>query len=969
MERQPEIILLGANRAFVLQKSESVWIVSSGTVEVYYALTDDQGKIMSSRTYLYSAQKGEMLMSLKKEGEEQKLSLLVVSNDAQLLEIRKEHLFSLNQQQLVNKIEKWVTKVAGYLQKDKPHRLYEALDGQKMTILTKGQYAFPSKDICWGKLLEGNISFWGVDALVNNPDSKITREIIPISNSLWVKAQSNEVTLELFSTYDALQDEIGLMLSLSYFQQHAYSQLYDEYQELIRTNSANLNQRIATNDDLLSNSLLNLSSIIDSAGSVDFEEAAPKNKLLHICRYIGKEIGIRFQEPQHSKGEEPSIFNQLLAIGQASNVRIRKVILRGKWWEKENGHLLAFTQDGNQPVALIQSKPNRYEIKDGVQGPMVEVDQEIVAKLQPLAYMFLPAFDQKMSSVKKVVSFAMRGLQKDFLFVILAALGGSLMTLITPILSGIIFDDVIPQADRSFLVEVFFVMVAVAAVMASLQLIRGIIQLRVETKSNINLQAGLMDHLLRLPVPFFQQYSTGDLTMRTLGINSIRQILSSTLLTAALSGLFSIVSLILLFFYAPNLAWIGILMAVFAIVFELAIGLFKLKYDRKIAHSEGDIQGLLFELLSGISKVRITGSEKRMFSIWANKFGYLKSLNFHSESFENYSTIFRGTYPLLTRIFFFGAIFYFFQNPGSQASSMMQVGVFVAFISAFSQFLNDCLSLTNAVIGSLDVIPLFERIRPILEEEPETLFGSADPGELSGDIEMNGVSFRYQEDQPLILNNLSFKVKAGEMVAFVGPSGSGKSTIMRLLLGFEEAESGSVYYDGQAFDTLNRELVRKQMGVVLQHGALMSGSIYKNIVGNSELQLEQAMEAAEMAGLKEDIDQMPMGMHTVISEGASTFSGGQRQRLMIARAIVHKPRILYMDEATSALDNRTQKIVSESLEMLQATRIVIAHRLSTVMNADRIYVVDKGRIVESGSYHELIRKDGLFAKLAKRQIA
>ncbi|MBL4605179.1 MAG: ATP-binding cassette domain-containing protein, partial [Flavobacteriaceae bacterium] len=231
------------------------------------------------------------------------------------------------------------------------------------------------------------------------------------------------------------------------------------------------------------------------------------------------------------------------------------------------------------------------------------------------------------------------------------------------------------------------------------------------------------------------------------------------------------------------------------------------------------------------------------------------------------------------------------------------------------------------------------------------------------------VSFRYNEDQPLILNNLSFKINEGEMVAFVGTSGSGKSTIMRLLLGFEEPEAGSIYYDDDAYDSMNKDLVRRQIGVVLQNGALMSGSIYKNIVGNSELTLEDAWEAARMAGMEEDIKQMPMEMHTVISEGAGTFSGGQRQRLMIARAIVHKPRLLFMDEATSALDNKTQNIVSESLDKLQATRIVIAHRLSTVKNADRIYVLDKGAIVESGSFEELMEKGGMFSSLAKRQIA
>ena len=293
----------------------------------------------------------------------------------------------------------------------------------------------------------------------------------------------------------------------------------------------------------------------------------------------------------------------------------------------------------------------------------------------------------------------------------------------------------------------------------------------------------------------------------------------------------------------------------------------------------------------------------------------------------------------------------------------------MAFISAFNQFLNDALRMSMSLISSLNIVTLYERVKPILEEIPESSEHSIDPGELSGAIELNSVSFRYDEEQPLVLKDISLKINPGEMVAFIGPSGSGKSTVMRILLGFEEPELGSVYYDGNAFDSMNKDLVRQQIGVVLQNGALMSGSIYKNIVGNSELSLEDAWEAARMAGMEEDIKNMPMEMYTVVSEGAGTFSGGQRQRLMIARAIAHKPRLLFMDEATSALDNRTQNIVSESLDNLQATRIVIAHRLSTIINADRIYVMDKGEIVESGTYNELIERDGLFSKLAKRQIA
>ncbi|HEU4454372.1 MAG TPA: ATP-binding cassette domain-containing protein, partial [Longimicrobium sp.] len=299
----------------------------------------------------------------------------------------------------------------------------------------------------------------------------------------------------------------------------------------------------------------------------------------------------------------------------------------------------------------------------------------------------------------------------------------------------------------------------------------------------------------------------------------------------------------------------------------------------------------------------------------------------------------------------------------------LRTGDFMAFMSSFTTCLMGMLAAAAALMGALTVVPMYEQARPILETLPEVDTAKADPGVLTGAIDIERVTFRYTEDGPPILRDLTMRIKPGEFVAFVGPSGSGKSTLLRLLLGFEKPESGGVYYDGRELAGLDAQAVRRQIGVVLQNGRLMSGDLFTNIAGSSPATMEDAWEAARMAGFDEDIKAMPMGMHTVINEGASTLSGGQRQRLMIARAIVQRPRILFFDEATSALDNRTQAIVTESLDRLNATRIVIAHRLSTILHADRIFVIKAGRIVQTGTYAELIEQEGLFAELAKRQLA
>ncbi|WP_299618565.1 NHLP bacteriocin export ABC transporter permease/ATPase subunit [uncultured Tenacibaculum sp.] len=962
-------IKLTSNESLILNESDRFWMITSGEVDVFYAEVNGEGEYKSGLKYLYTAKKAELLFSLitsqdRKEG----IRLIAVSKGASLISINKNRLLHIDHLILKSMVEKWIVKTTESIHHNLVPRVHATLDEFKKIELQKGKIAYPSKGITWVELIEGNLKKYAgeetydLESEFNYP--------IPVFNGLWIESTENKAEFYVKSTAEVLKDEIYVMLSLNDLQDHLHKKLETNFESAKEEERRRIEEKVSAENNTLTNTLDHLRSIVGGKRktAVDLRDKNIDNDLFNTCQLIGNEIGFKFEAPKYLESYKNSTANQLQAIAQTSKVRVRKIILRGTWWKEENGHLLAFYKEDKRPIALIQKTPNTYIIKDVITGREEKVDYKIAEELEPICYMFFYGFDTTMSSVKEIGKFAIKGVKKDAKFLILAALAGSLVGLIVPILSGVMFDDVIPTADKSLHVEVLIIMILLAVVSAGLQLMQGVLQLRLETKSSINLQAGVMDHLLRLPVTFYKKFSAGDLTNRALSINGIRQVLSNTVMTAVLSGAFSFVNLGLLFYYESSLAWIGVGLAVAAIAFMTIIGWLKLKYDREISDAQGDLQGFLFEFLSGISKIRITGGERRVFSLWADKFSRLKKLGFSSGSYQNYVETFNASYPLMTNIFFF-AFIYYTVTTSSQVGVMISVGAFMAFISAFNQFLRDCLKMSMALITSLNIITLYERVKPILEETPESSGESLDPGELEGDIEMNSVSFRYNEDQPLVLNDLSFKIKSGEMVAFVGTSGSGKSTIMRLLLGFEEAEAGSIFYDGNSYDSMNKDLVRRQIGVVLQNGALMSGSIYKNIVGNSDLTLDDAWEAARMAGMEEDIKQMPMGMHTVISEGAGTFSGGQRQRLMIARAIVHKPRLLFMDEATSALDNRTQNIVSESLDKLQATRIVIAHRLSTVMNADRIYVLDKGKIVEYGSYAELMDKDGIFSKLAKRQIA
>ncbi|MFD0862946.1 NHLP bacteriocin export ABC transporter permease/ATPase subunit [Sungkyunkwania multivorans] len=967
-------IHLGANKSIILDSHEKFWMVINGEVDVFYVEVSIDGSYKSRLHHLCRVKKGALLFSLLTAPLEEGIKLLATSSDAKIIELNKNKLIHIDHIFLQFHINNWITTLSQRLHPGNIPRLYTSLDEKTSVTFKKDDIAYPFKGVQWCRITEGSISKYG-DTQIQNITSDYPYPFA-ICNHLYMRALEKDTKVEVLDTREVLKEEIYFMLSLNNIQEHFYSRIIEDKNYQKSAENKRLDDKIKSDGQKLSSILYDLGGIVSrdnfrkSSKLPSITHTRRSNSLLATCQIIGDTVGFRFEAPTFMESYENSLTNQLFAIGQASNVRIRKVILRGTWWKEENGHVLAFTKEGREPVALIQKNGTSYDYKNISVAEGRTVTKELADTLEPVAYMFFFAFDGKMNTIRKIWNFTIKGIKRDSKYLVLAAFAGSLLGLLVPILSGVMFDDVIPTADRGMLFEVFVIMLIIAFITALLQLVQGVLQLRVETKSNINLQGGLMDHLLRLPVSFYKRYSAGDLTNRALSVNVIRQILSNTVMTAMLSGAFSVVNLGLLFYYDTSLAWIGVGLAVIAILFIAGIGWLKLKYDRDISDEQGNIQGFLFEFLSGITKIRITGAEKRIFTLWASKFSKLKKLAFRSGSYQNYIEVFNGSYPLMTKVFFFSFIYYTVTSATSAETGLISVGAFMAFISAFNQFLNDSLRMSMSLISSLNIITLYERVKPILEETPESSENSLDPGELSGGIELNSISFRYNEDQPLVLKDLSLKINPGEMVAFIGPSGSGKSTVMRILLGFEEPEAGSVYYDGNSFDSMNKDLVRRQIGVVLQNGALMSGSIYKNIVGNSELTLEDAWEAARMAGLEEDIKQMPMEMHTVVSEGGGTFSGGQRQRLMIARAIAHKPRLLYMDEATSALDNHTQNIVSKSLDNLQATRIVIAHRLSTIINADKIYVMDNGSIVQSGTYEELMKQDdGLFSRLAKRQMA
>jgi ATP-binding cassette subfamily C protein len=685
--------------------------------------------------------------------------------------------------------------------------------------------------------------------------------------------------------------------------------------------------------------------------------------LLTAAGAVGRALGIEIRPPARSETIE-RVKEPIEAIARASKVRMRRVLLTGNWWRKDCGPLLAYTLCDNQPVALLPTSATRYELFDPVNLTRTPVDRTIQSQLAPEAYTFYRSLPQTALTALDVLKFGLKGHMSDLGIVFLAGIIITLIEMLTPQATATIIDSAIPGSDRGLLLQIGLGLFAVAIAAAVFHLVQGFAMLRAETLIDSSTQAALWDRLLNLNSPFFRAYSTGDLQSRVSAISKIHQTLSGTTLSTLFSSFFSLLNLALLLYYNAPLALIAVLVVLTIVAYSTAVGAINLRNVRSLERLRGKILGLTVQLISGVTKLRVAAAETRAFAYWSQQYTQQQKLVLRTEKFENNLAVFNELLPLISSMLIFT-----FTVLATQQTSGLSIGTFLAFNAAFGSFMAGATSLSNSVMNILSIVAFWELAKPILEAKPEVDEYKADPGKLSGKLLVERVTFRYSDDGPITLENVSLSAKPGEFIALVGPSGSGKSTIFRLLLGFETPESGEVYYDNQALAGLDVLAVRRQLGVVLQQSQVLSTSIFENIAGNALVTMDEAWEAARHAGFAEDITRMPMGMHTVISEGGTNLSGGQKQRLLIARALALKPKILLFDEATSALDNRTQAIISESLDKLKVTRVVVAHRLSTIRNADHIYVLDCGRVVQQGCFQELAEQEGLFARLMARQIS
>ncbi|MET7620651.1 NHLP bacteriocin export ABC transporter permease/ATPase subunit [Streptomyces sp. NPDC005408] len=688
-------------------------------------------------------------------------------------------------------------------------------------------------------------------------------------------------------------------------------------------------------------------------------DAAEDDATFAVCRRVAEAARITLTEPPRS-GPVNDRISPVERIAIGSRIRTRAVRLEGRWWRTNTGPLVGHWAKSGAPVALLWRR-GRYEALNPASGLRIRIGSIQAEELEPRAVMFYRPLPEKPMTAGRLLRFSLRGTGSDVRNLAIGGLVTVALGALVPIATGQVLGVYVPTAETSLIVQVALAVMIAGIVSAAFMLLQNLTVLRMEGRIESSLQPAVWDRLLRLPTRFFTERSTGELASAAMGISAVRRLLSGIGPVALQAGTVGGMNLVLLLCYSVPLALTAIAMLLVIGAVFLGMGLWQLRWQRQLVELGNKLNNQAFQTLRGLPKLRVAAAESFAYAAWAREFARSRELQQRAGRIKNLTTVLDAVYLPLCSL----TMFMLLAGP---ARGSMSAGEFLTFNTSVTMLLTSVTQLSGVLVSAAAALPMFEQIKPVFDEAPEVRGSSAQPGALSGGIEARKLSFRYTDDGPLVLDDVSLQVRPGEFVAIVGASGCGKSTLLRLLIGFDRPASGSVLYDGQDLAALDQAAVRRQCGVVLQNAQPLTGSILDCICGTEAFTQEEAWEAAEMAGLAEDIKRMPMGLHTMIAAGGA-ISGGQRQRLMIAQALIRRPRILFFDEATSALDNETQRIVIESTRRLSASRVVIAHRLSTVMDADRVIVMSDGRIVEQGAPAELLaHPGGHLHELVRRQM-
>jgi ATP-binding cassette subfamily C protein len=943
-------IAFDARHPRLLDHRDHALVITAGHVDVF-AIRLVEGRTEGARHHLFRVETDEIILDLQAGFVSPGLPVQVVavaSPGAQARLMPRTDLPSFDP------VATWIRRLARLIAGENPSWDMLEVAGDGDAAIPPGERRRgPARSIVWVALQSGSANPMG-----QGPAMTADRPPLPLTSGMWIEAgeggcsaRGREDVPEADLLWHAV-DQFHLGVA-SCVREQLTSDVDREAQRLVLRNELATAQTLESFDRLAE-------IVVQRAGAVEMA-ADSADPLVSACRMVAKAIQAPFvapPRPAQARGE----FAEIVEIARAARLRVRRTLLRGEWWKQDAGPLVAWHGEARNPVALIRRGNRRYLMFDPKTGMRRPVDRALALQLAPEAASFYPALPARPLRFHDLLAFSFQHSTGNFVRVASAVAVIGLLSLVPPLVTNVLINSVIPRSELDQLAFCALALAVTAIAIACVQTMEALAMLRVEGLMDWKLQAAVIDRMLKLPTSLFRQYTVGDFVDRSMGIDAARRAFTGRALRSLMAGLFAWFSIGLMLWYDLKLGLIAVVLTLVRALLIVATSAVRLYHENKYFTLQGKIGGFVLQLIAGIGKLRVADATTRALAVWSKQFTAQKRNFIASQQASNALGVFETSYPLIATLVIFAAATFL------KSKLLQDVGGFLAFFAAFGQSMASIGAWASGISEALIAIPRITRLRPLIACAAELSDERKSPGELSGTIEFSRVTFRYAMSGPPVLENVSLRIAQGEYIAIVGPSGSGKSSLFRLLLGFEKPESGTVFLDGKAIDTLDISAVRRQLGVVLQNGKLATGSLYDNICGGVQLPLDQAWEAARLAGLEDDIKAMPMGMNTVVAEGVNTLSGGQRQRIMIARAVARRPRILLFDEATSALDNQSQAIVSTSLGNLNVTRIVIAHRLSTVRQADRIIVLVDGKVVQTGNFAELSNTPGTFASFAQRQL-
>ena len=936
-----------------------VWFIDKGAVDLFLVERRD-GVEQSAPQHLLRADSGRLLPGVAPQAGNTTLGLIAKGLPGTVLRrLPVTSLAAVRNAELAEQVDAWLMDVSTMLSRDVPHRPRPdvLVEPGQVQAARSGTLSTQRGAVWVSELPPGAGLFM---SLIDPAESKggAAAAAIPLTPANWITLME-PVQLSARSS-EMLAEESLLLPALAHFHAVAFS-LERLNRRLAVVDQANLERARATNrrtdEEGARRRLFDLYGLLEPGAA-----GASDSALLEALRTIGRHEGIDFKWPARTDTSDSNAV--LRDVLDASGVRGRRVRLNqeDRWWIGDSGAMLAFREDDDRPVALLPGVLGRYREVDPI-GRKTRVTAERAQSLRADAWLFYQPLPSASAGLRDLFRLARKGLTADFVRFVVAGLLGGLVMLLPAVVVGFIIDEVIPTDEAGLLYVVTAALAAFALIRAMLHVLQGTALMRLEGRATSRVEAAFWDRLLRLPPSCLHRYPAGDLAMRGMTFQNLRDAVQGVVANAVLSIIFLSPAFFLIFFYNAALGGVTAAFGLLSLIVTVGLGLWQISPQRRVIRAVQRLAGRLFQLINGIAKLRVDGAEGSAFAVWARDYREQKHAELERGAFETHLQAFGAALPLLA-----GAVLILAATlPGRET---IMVGDFFVVYTLFMLFQTAVVRLGSSFNAVAAIMPALDQVQPFLAETPETSVDGEPVETLGGEIVFDHVSFQYDPDGPLILDDVSIHARPGEFVAIAGESGAGKSTLFRLALGLDQPSGGAVYYDGRDLKRLNIKQVRRKIGAVPQEVQLHPQDLWDNIVGDHEkATVEDAWQAARLVAVDREIAAMPMGMLTNVGASASVTSGGESQRITIAHALIRNPRILLLDEATNWLDNDSQSKIMVNLAQLTSTRIIIAHRLSTLRQADRIYVMRSGKVVQEGSFTELVATEGVFQDLVRRQMA